>query len=117
MAGKAQMTGRAQGKAAKKEAENSESSKIPENPLIKIKFCKSKGAISVKSPAVKKLNLQAIRQKFSKEITLDTPIIIVLDYEGQIIVHSYGELMFKDLRDESKIAKIAEKIFRAGEQK
>ena len=66
--------------------------------------------MSVKPDKKIKLDLEKIKKRF--KVLIDTPILLVIDEQGEIIVHSYGELLFKTLRDEEKIRKIAEEIYR-----
>ena len=43
---------------------------------------------------------------------IETPIVLVIKEDNiEIIVHEFGELLFKDSTDEKKMHKIAEKIF------
>ena len=47
------------------------------------------------------------------EVVLDTPILVVVKIEGkEIIVHNYGELIFKEREDEGEMRNIAEEIYR-----
>lgn len=77
-----------------------------------IKLCKTKAAISVKPNKRIDLNLNKIKKEF--KIKLETPILLVLDEKGDVIVHKYGEIIFKKLKDEDNIMKIAEKIYSIG---
>lgn len=75
--------------------------------------CKTKTAYSAKLKKQQQLDLLKIKKKF--EIVLETPILLVLKVEGiEIIVHSYGELLFKNCQDQELMRKIAEKIYGAG---
>ena len=75
--------------------------------------CKTRAACSAKPLGRVKLNLAKIKKEF--EVLVDTPVALVVKEEGiEIIVHSYGELIFKSFYDEEKIKKIAEKIYRVG---
>ena len=74
-----------------------------------IEPCKTKAAYSAKPK--KKCSLDFSKLK-DFNIVLETPIATVVKIEGEeIIVHKYGELKFKTLKDKEKIKKIAEKIF------
>jgi esterase/lipase len=82
--------------------------------MFEIKPCKDKGGISVKPKKSIKLDLSKIKNNF--EVVVDTPILIVIKKEDEIIVHNYGELIFKHLKDKEKIKKIAEEIYKVGEK-
>ncbi|MBU2634534.1 MAG: HesA/MoeB/ThiF family protein [Nanoarchaeota archaeon] len=78
-----------------------------ENKFI-IKLCKTKAAYSTKIN--KKLNLNQISKKY--KTIVKTPILLIIKVNNhEIIVHNYGELIFKDLKDEDKINKIAKEIY------
>lgn len=75
--------------------------------------CKTKAAYSAKLKKHRQLDLQKIKKKF--EIVLETPLLLVLKVEGvEIIVHSYGELLFKKCQDQELMRKIAESIYGGG---
>ena len=75
--------------------------------------CKTKAAYSAKLKKQQHLDLQKIKQKF--EIILETPILLVAKVEGvEIIVHGYGELLFKNCQDQNLMKRIAEKIYAVG---
>jgi len=76
---------------------------------FEIKPCKTRAAYSVKPKKNIKLDLAKLKEF---KIKAETPIASVIDIDGEeIIVHRYGEIKFKTLRDEAKIRKIAEKIY------
>lgn len=78
-----------------------------------IEKCKTKAAYSAKLKKQQSLNLQKIKQKF--KIVLETPILLVVSVEGvEIIVHGYGELLFKNCQDTKLMKDVAEKIYAAG---
>ncbi|MBT7902360.1 HesA/MoeB/ThiF family protein [Candidatus Woesearchaeota archaeon] len=77
-----------------------------------IQKCKTKAGWSAKPTKQLKLNLNNIKKKF--KLIMDTPILIVIEKKGEIIVHNYGELLFKDLKDEQEIKKIAKEIYLVG---
>jgi len=84
---------------------------------MKIKFslakCKTKAAFSAKLKNKKKLNLAKIKKKY--EVLLETPILLVIKINNiEIIVHSYGELMFKKCNDTEWMEKTAEEIYEVG---
>ena len=46
------------------------------------------------------------------EIILDTPVLVVLKVDDEdIVLHKYGEIIVKSLKDEDKIIEIAKKVF------
>ncbi|MBS3166313.1 hypothetical protein J4444_04275 [Candidatus Woesearchaeota archaeon] len=75
--------------------------------------CKTKAAFSAKLKNPCKLNLAKIKEKF--EVVLETPILLVIKENGvEIIVHGYGELMFKNCNDTEFMEKVAKKIYEKG---
>lgn len=87
---------------------------------FKITYCKSKAGFSVKPLKKIRFNLERIKNKL--KIMMDTPILLVVDREDplvreEIIIHSYGEIVFKKQEDTDKIAKIAKIIYDAGLEK
>ncbi|MFC1753912.1 hypothetical protein ACFL96_11075 [Thermoproteota archaeon] len=87
---------------------------MPEKEEIQfsVSECKTKAATAVKPVKKIKLDLDKIRKNF--EIVLDTDILLVIRKEDEIIIHNYGELLFKTMTDEDKIRKIARKIYEVG---
>jgi hypothetical protein len=79
---------------------------------FKIEKCKTRAAYSAKLLGKAKLNLDSIKRRF--KVVADTPILLVIDVNGEIIVHDYGELIFKMPYDKEKINEVAKKIFDAG---
>ncbi len=81
-----------------------------------VEKCKTKAAYSAKLKHQQKLDLGKIKKEF--EVILETPILLVVTVEGiEIIVHGYGELLFKNCKDIGLMAKIAEKIYTTGLKK
>ena len=80
-------------------------------PDFTVQKCKTRKGWSVKPKQNVKLNLNEVRKAF--KVVLDTPILLVIDYNGEIIVHDYGEILFKDLKDEEMIKKIVREIYSA----
>ena len=78
--------------------------------MFKIEKCKDKGGLSVKPSVKVLLDLKKIKTKF--KTLIETPIVLVIEKEGEIVVHEYGELIFKNLKDEEKIRRIAEEIYK-----
>jgi hypothetical protein len=81
-------------------------------PDLTISECKTKKGLSVKPKRSTKLDLESIKKRF--KLVLDADVLVVIEKEGEIVVHGYGELLFKDLKDKKRIKEIAEEIFRAG---
>ena len=85
--------------------------------MMVIKFivekCKTKAAHSAKLKKQQHLDLQKIKKKFA--VILETPILLVVNVDGiEVIVHGYGELLFKNCQDVDLMRKIAERIYAAG---
>ncbi len=75
--------------------------------------CKTKAAFSAKLKKPGKLDLAKIKKSF--ETILETPILLVIKEQGiEIIVHGYGELMFKNCDDTKLMERIAKKIYGVG---
>lgn len=75
--------------------------------------CKTKAGFSAKLQNPRKMNLVKIKEKF--ETILETPILLVIKEERvEIIVHGYGELLFKNCSDLELMEKIARKIYSVG---
>jgi len=75
--------------------------------------CKTKASYSAKLKKQSQLQLQKIKKKFT--VVLETPILLVVAVDGvEVIVHGYGELLFKKCDDLNLMKKIAEKIYSAG---
>ena len=78
--------------------------------MFTVKPCKEKGGMSAKPLKNIRINLDKIRSNF--KVVMDTPVLVVIETDDhQVIVHNYGELIFKDLTEEDKIRQIAEKIY------
>ena len=57
--------------------------------------------------------MSKIKEKFS--VVLETPILLVIKVDDiEIIVHSYGELLFKNCEDVELMKKIADKVYEVG---
>ncbi len=81
-------------------------------PDFTINECKAKKGFSVKPKRNLKMDLNSIKDKF--KVTMDASILLIIDYEGEIIVHGFGELLFKELKDKARIQEIADEIYKAG---
>ena len=78
---------------------------------FEIKPCKTRATYSVKPKKNIKLDLSKLKDKF--KIKAETPIAAVIEVEGEeVIVHRYGEIRFKTLKDENKIKRISEMIYK-----
>ena len=77
--------------------------------------CKTRAGYSAKLPSSRKLNLVKIKKEF--ETILETPILLVIQERGlEIVVHGYGELLFKNGTAEQLevMRKVAEKVYEVG---
>ncbi|MDP3989586.1 MAG: hypothetical protein Q8Q01_00075 [archaeon] len=82
-------------------------------PEFIIEKCKTKAAYSAKLAKKQTLNFNKIKEHF--EVLLETPILLVIKIEEvEVIVHSYGELLFKKCQDKNLMTKIAERIYSIG---
>ncbi len=80
-----------------------------------IEKCKTRAGYSAKLPSSRKLNLARIKKEF--EIVLETPILLVIREQGlEIVVHGYGELLFKNGKEEDTGAmrKVAARVYEKG---
>ena len=79
-----------------------------------LKLCKTKAAYSVKPFRNVRLNLNQIKNVY--EPIIETPLLLIVKVRGyEIIVHNYGELIFKDLKNELIIKQIAKEIYSIGD--
>ncbi|MBI4981467.1 hypothetical protein HZC30_08010 [Candidatus Woesearchaeota archaeon] len=75
--------------------------------------CKTKAAYSAKLNQKGRLDLAKIKTKYGA--ILETPILLVIKVEGiEIVVHSHGELMFKNCAQVDWMEKTAEEIYEIG---
>jgi adenylyltransferase/sulfurtransferase len=81
-------------------------------PDFTVQKCKTRKGWSAKPRRNIRLDLDSIKKRF--KVILDTPILLVIDHEGEIVVHDYGELLFKELNDERRIKEISDEIYVAG---
>lgn len=50
--------------------------------------------------------------KLLDKVNAETPIALIGDVDGEgVIIHSYGEILFKKCQDKDKMKRIAEKVF------
>ena len=85
--------------------------------FMKIDFslgkCKTKATFSAKLKHPQKLNLEKIKKKF--KVVLDTPILLVINVDKvELIVHGYGELLFKNCENMDLMNKIALEVYGVG---
>ncbi|MEA3430475.1 MAG: hypothetical protein U9R08_04335 [Nanoarchaeota archaeon] len=79
----------------------------------KIKPCKTKAAFSVKPDQKLRLDFNKIKERF--EVILDNPIALVIKIKGvEIVVHDYGEMLFKTLKNVQQITEIVDEIYEVG---
>ncbi|HII71599.1 TPA: hypothetical protein HA265_02480 [Candidatus Woesearchaeota archaeon] len=82
-------------------------------PPFTINRCKTKKGYSVKWN--KRLDLSKVGKKY--EVEMDTPILLVIKTEnGKVLVHEYGELIFRECEDEEKIRETAKEIYKIATQ-
>ncbi len=75
--------------------------------------CKTKAAYSAKLKQRQVLDLKNIAQKYT--VILETPILLVIKEQGvEIIVHHYGEIMFKNCDKVAFMEKAAQQIYHWG---
>lgn len=75
--------------------------------------CKTKATYSAKLRQPGKLNLEKIKKRFTT--LLETPILLVISVQGiEIVVHGYGELLFKKCEDMDLMEKIAGQVYEVG---
>ncbi len=85
------------------------SEKNVELPEFTVALCRTKAAYNVKPK--RKISLDLAKLKGNFRIIGETPIVYVIEEDGEIIVHNYGEIIFKDCKDEEKIKTLASKIY------
>jgi len=82
----------------------------PAKNIYKIEFCKSKAAMSAKPQKNLKLNMKKVVENF--DVVADANIVAVINIEGEeIVVHDYGELLFKKEKNEDRLKELAEKVY------
>lgn len=85
--------------------------KSMESKII-IKKCDDKGGYSVNQEPRKSIDLKKINKSF--KVIVETPVVLAIKEKYEIIVHNYGELLFKDAKNIKEIEKIARKIYKNG---
>lgn len=76
-----------------------------------IKKCKTRAAFSVRFN--RKIDLVNIKKKY--KVLLETPLLLVVEKDGaEMIVHQYGEVIFKKVKDYNQIERLAEEIYSLG---
>ena len=75
--------------------------------------CKTRAAYSAKLRKQGVLDLKRVAKKFT--VVLETPIVLVISVSNvEVIVHQYGELVFKKCEDMELMEKIAKEIYERG---
>ena len=78
--------------------------------MFNLELCKTKAGYEATLAKPVSLDFDCLRKKYV--VSADAGIILVLKVDAEeIIVHRYGKLIFKTLKDEKKIKKIATHIF------
>ena len=78
-----------------------------------VEKCKSRAGYLANLKSAQKLNLQNIQSHF--EVVLETPILLVVKVdEVEVVVHGFGELLFKHCDDIGLMKMTAERIYEAG---
>lgn len=78
-----------------------------------ISKCTTRAGYSAKPSKNIHLNLTTLKQHFNTIV--ETPIVLVIkENETEIIVHEFGEILFKTMTDEKKMHTIAKKIYEVG---
>lgn len=78
--------------------------------MFEIKECKTKGGYEVKPLKNIKLDFNKIKSQF--KVIFDSPVALVIkENEYEIVIHKYGELLFKNCTDKIIIEKIAKKVY------
>ena len=81
--------------------------------MFRIELCKTKAAFSAKPEKHIELNLESIKQEYS--VILESPILLVLNTPaGEVVVHKYGEIIFKEQADPEIIETVAKHIYEIG---
>ncbi len=75
--------------------------------------CKTRAAYSAKLRKQGVLDLKRVARKFT--VVLETPVVLVISVSGiEIIVHQYGELVFKKCEDMALMEKVASEVYEEG---
>jgi len=75
--------------------------------------CTTRAGYSTKPNKNVHLNLKNIKEHFNTIV--ETPIVLVIiDNGNEIIVHEFGEILFKTMTDEKKMHAISQKIYEVG---
>ncbi|OVE74679.1 hypothetical protein BVX95_01490, partial [archaeon D22] len=78
-------------------------------PSFEIKECETKAMYRVKLKERKHLDMSKL-QDF--EVVMDGGMIVIVSIDGhEVIVHDYGELIFKELKDTEKIREVSQTIY------
>ncbi len=72
--------------------------------------CKTKATYSAKLVGNGKIDLDVVRENL--DVVLDTPVLVVVKVDGiEVVVHGYGELLFKQCEDTELMEKVSEKVY------
>lgn len=75
--------------------------------------CRTRAGYSAKLLRQGKLDLDEIKKHFP--VVLETPLLLVVaTAAGEVIVHGYGELLFKEGKDIAVMEKAAAKVYEYG---
>ncbi len=75
--------------------------------------CKTRAAFSAKLRKQGRLDLERVKKRFT--VVLETPILLVIMIESiEVIVHQYGELVFKKCEDMGLMERIASEVYEEG---
>ena len=75
--------------------------------------CKTRAAYSAKLRKQGVLDLKRVAKKFI--VVLETPIVLVISVSGvEVIVHQYGELVFKKCEDMELMERMAREVYGVG---
>ena len=81
------------------------------NKNFELSLCKTGATLTVRTN--KPLDLNKIKNNFG--VLRDTKITLLIEFENeQVIINKQGEIIFKTLRDEEKVMKIANEIYLVG---
>tara|TARA_Y100000310_G_C20359584_1_gene658323 strand:+ start:412 stop:687 length:276 start_codon:yes stop_codon:yes gene_type:complete len=81
--------------------------------LFSLSKCKTKATYSAKLKKQEKIDLNKIKKKY--EVVLETPILLVIKIKDlEVIVHQYGELLFKRCEDLELMEELAKEIYSTG---
>ncbi len=84
----------------------------PAEQDYRIEWCDSKAAMSAKPETDMDLDMESLEENF--DLKADADIVAVIEADGEeVVVHDYGELLFKEEENEDRLKELAEKIYSA----